>query len=364
MSARYEIWLCMPTGEQIEPLQWNRIRYTRAVNDVGMCEVWLPSDYDLNRLGIDYRIDIWRAPEWASAELQRWYYIRKIVANEETIRVIGVDPIDLLRRRIVYYEYDPAGAQVSEITADTIAGFLWECAHTLVYDAGLAYRDLSSYGVRRSGPQVPIGYSLPTIHYQAMWRNALFVAQEVCKRSLGTDVPVYFDFECVPPKTLDFRIYYGLRGVDRTGDGFPVFSYEAGLLDNPELTLDYSNEVTVVFAGGSGTGTSRIVREQYDADRITRSPFGRIEAFLDMRSESSTDVLDDHAKQELEAARPRISLAATIRDAPGSRYGVDWALGDRLKIAYRGYVFEADVKKVDIVVDEDGEQISGTIEGA
>lgn len=120
---------------------------------------------------------------------------------------------------------------------------------------------------------------------------------------------------------LDFDIYVP---VNRATDGVE-FSLERGNLAAFRYQLA-SPDATFVYAGGSGTGTSRTIVEGQDS--AAALGWGRAERFIDRRDTSTTTDIAGSITEELTTAAATSSLVATPIDTPTCTYGVHYELGD------------------------------------
>jgi len=128
---------------------------------------------------------------------------------------------------------------------------------------------------------------------------------------------------------LQFQVY---APVDRSGT--VKFSVALGNLSGFEYTSTRPR-ANYIYVGASGTGTARIIREFNDGDAI--ATWERIEGPLasDSSTSDSTAIAQvgaDALAQDSEQA----SLTITPLEKPNMRYGVDYAIGDKVTVQLEG----------------------------
>jgi len=128
--------------------------------------------------------------------------------------------------------------------------------------------------------------------------------------------------------------------------------------------------VNYIFATGSGSGAGIVRDEDGDDERINASPWGAMEAHLDLRDADadSGDYIPDEIKAALYGGRPRMILTGQIEDGPGAIYGLDYSYGDRVntKVAvgsHGSYSFDCLVNAVAVTVDQNRENIDAHLRG-
>ena len=87
--------------------------------------------------------------------------------------------------------------------------------------------------------------------------------------------------------------------------------------------------VNDILIAGQGEGAARTIVER----TRTPSPWGhRIESFKDRRDTNDRPVLIREGEAALNEGAARISAALTLTETPGTVFGVDFALGDRITL--------------------------------
>jgi hypothetical protein len=87
-----------------------------------------------------------------------------------------------------------------------------------------------------------------------------------------------------------------------------------------------------VYVGGSGTGTSRVIKEYSDADSIAAG-WGRIEGeFVDRNDTADTTQLQQAGTDALTQNTEQMSLAITPLETKTLKFGQDYFLGDTVSV--------------------------------
>ncbi len=154
--------------------------------------------------------------------------------------------------------------------------------------------------------------------------------------------------------SFEFRTYTGQPGQDVSDR--VVFAQESGNLGNPFLEYDYSTEVNYVYAGGQGEGEARNVQQVYDAARYGASHWNRSEGFADARNATTDAAVTAAGRALLEQGRPVRRFGGDPIDTQGTRFGVHWNYGDKVRAVYCDEEFDAIVRAVVIQVGDDGSE--------
>jgi hypothetical protein len=353
MTFRYELWLTNDRGVRLALLsQASGFEYVVRVNGVGAFSVTLPHDFDTLLLGIasekpDRRVEFWRGATNVRMSLETVGLIRNLRQRTnsegvETLVVSGPDQGDLIRRRIVAYFAGTNEASKSAEADDVIKEF---AAENFGASAADADRDWSGDGISIQG-DLTLG---PVVDSQVAWRNLLTVFDDVAERAYAEGARVYYAMVPVSPDSFELRTWTNQPGRDLSGK--VVFSLERGNLDNPDLSYDYSQEATVVYSGGQGQGTGRMLAIIKDTTRINASVFNRRELFHDARNSDTLASVVSEGKARMAQSTPLLRFIGDVRSTPATRYGVDWKLGDRVTVSYKGQQFDSVINAVRVRVD-------------
>ena len=351
MHNRYVVYLRNALGERIaQPLlKFRSIHWVRRLNGVGLCDVvfnW--SDYNPDWYAKDRMVELYRYLG-STIELVQIYFIRAL--EDRTVDTAGVsdrvitwrclDLNYLLERRIIDAPAGTAGAVKTGCADDVIYEYVDE---NLGNSAVVARRYTSLLNLTLQGNNS----AGATVKHAANYGRLLHVCQQVADKSAQAGTKVRFNIYPTTSNTYVFDVRAYPWGVDRSvgaSGQVNVMARTRGLR-NIAYSEDATSEVTYAYVGGSGREGDRVVREM-EADALGDSPFNRNEAFYPYTNTADTDILDDHARAKLWENKARVNLTAELVDQPGTRYGVDWEIGDVVSVNYRERVFDVEVYAVE-----------------
>lgn len=336
--------------------------YTLNVGRAGVAALTVPGWYDSTKFRLDGRLGIERAINGRAPYLDgdAIFLIRTWIFDESanTITVMAYHANCLKSRRIIDYV---AGSSFSSKAA-TPAANLMRAFWLENFGASISgadrqgvetQADISSYVA--TAPASGLGAS---VGKAAAWRNFADVDMEIGQAS--TTAGTYLVSEIVAPSesTLEYRTYANQRGVDhRAGTAQQViFSVERGNLENVRLTIDHSQEVTFVIAGGQGTGTGRLIATAVDTARMAASPLNRCEQFLDMGNTSDATQLQDEADAALWNGRPQTIAEGTLIETPGCTRGIHFDLGDLVTARVMGRQVDVRLDTLHVRVSSEGQR--------
>ena len=358
----YELWLTDDYGTRLAQVtSLTTLTASRVVNGIGWFEMVVPSNFDTNLIAPDNMVQLWRAPAGSRLTLWRVYFIRRwrfeTQGSERRVVIGGPDLNDLLRRRIAVGYSGSTYATKSDYADDMMKELVSEAESdtpTPIPSAGTrVWTNLTQAGDLGDGP---------TLNKVTSWGHLLTSANagilaDVAKAAREAGTEVFFDI--VPATisstaiTLQFRTYTNQPGADRTVTG-TVFDEQRGNLEDAFLEYDYSGEVNYVYAGGQGEDTDRNIQQVYDSDRYVISQWARCEAFADARNEATNNGVREAGRALLQGGRPIRRFGGVPVDTGGTRFGVDWDIGDRVTARYGGQEFEAIIRTVSISLDGKG----------
>lgn len=367
MPAEYQLWLYDRLGSRAAIIERpTAMSYALKSNSVGSLSLTLPRDDIPDELWFeDTRIEVWRRPEGANwaREGQTFWILQdetrgQSLADGRYRRVTAATANSLLGRRIVYGTAGSAEALKTGAASDVMKAYVREALYS---GAGNWTVDSVVY-TRNWGNSITIaaddGSGL-SISKEAGFKNLLTVCQEICRDASY----VFFDLVVVPGG-LQFRTYYGQRGLNRCGpfgtggSGQVVASVERGSLGGTvEITTDYEDSATLVVAGGAGQGAARITEYAGDGLRIAGSPWGLREAFTNATSATTSAAVLAEASAELRASAPTKTLRGELLNVPGCQYGVDWNWGDIVLAEFERDTFAAWIDGISVTVNEGVETI-------
>ena len=338
------------------------ITASRVVNGIGWFEMVLPGDFNTRLIAPDNMVQIWRAPAGGRLGLWRVYFIRRwrfeTQGAERRVVIGGPDLNDLLRRRIaVGYAGSTyavkTGANADDMMKELVSEAESDTPTPTPWYGSREWADLTQAGDVGKGPALNKSTSWGHLLTSA---NAGILA-DVAKAAREAGTEVFFDI--VPATvsstniTLQFRTYVDQPGADRTVTG-TVFDEARGNLENAFLEYDYSNEVNYVYAGGQGEDADRNIQQVADTRRYRVSQWNRCEAFADARNEATNNGVREAGRTLLQSGRPIRRFGGTPIDTAGTRFGMDWDIGDLVTARYGGQEFEAIIRAVSISLDGKG----------
>jgi hypothetical protein len=358
-SARYEIWWGNDAGLRLALLsRVSSFEYVKVLNDIGQFQLLIPlSAFDVSLLRRDARIEIWRSFPGGALYLDflgflRFYRFATDRRGVTRIALSGPDLNHLLKRRIVM----PTDGGV-----------------TLTSEGAAPADDLCKQVVREQTSRTPfvgegydqLGLSVApdlgdgaTVSHKFAYKNVLSVCQDVAEMSRAQGTPLYFGIRPLSPAAFEFQTKINQWGFDRTPVGLQgTLGLEFGNLAEPELEVDWQDEITSITAGGQGEGLARQIREANDVERAGASLWNWIEAFKDARGQGldSATVLAA-ARAELERGRPRRRFKGRIVQTKGFVYGRDWGHGDKLAWSYQAQQGTGIVRSVHVNVNGKGKE--------
>ncbi|OJW05801.1 MAG: hypothetical protein BGO39_05075 [Chloroflexi bacterium 54-19] len=363
MSVEVQVNLYTEAGQFIDVVDgWDKLDATIKINDVGDFTIDVPYKF-WKYLGRDSRFEILRSVDGGplvNFGKTHWFarkFVRTSVGNP--ITVSGPNAMILIKRLIVAYPANSTQALVSATPTDDAIKGLFD--NNLVYNGvptpPRGYKLVARQPLYGQGPNIDKGFS---------WREVLATAQDMAQDAQGAGFYVTFDVLFING-VFELRTYVGCRGVDRR-EGFNlnplILSEEAETLTNVQVTDDYTDEATVIYAGGPGEEALRQIGFAYDQERINASSFNYIEKFIEATNLTTLAALNAEAARELVNSRPKHLLNADMVDGPGNRLDVNYGLGDFATARYDTDSFSVEVNAVNLTLDQEkGEQITTRLEG-
>ncbi len=373
--AHHEILIISPTTggvlKVLSPTQLDEVKYSRVVNDVGVIALVFRGRTQVEEVyplfTTDTLIEIYRDDQTQTLTnlvKENTYVTRKrerYIDGEgiDTFIVGGLDLNDFLNRRII----DPRDDSVQPNGGyATKAGPADEVLRDYIREqAG----DLASALRRTPGLEVPIVPGTGTNIGKRLRHDILLeIVRDIAK---STNI----DFNIERTTDLNFEVFVGQLGEDRTyttnrfARRYMVLSPDRGNLLLPKYTIDETQEATVLLVLGPGQGVNRAIMELSNNARVNASPFNRIERVKDARdtqpgvsvqllTEGRLELIDKAAKVEFDA-----DISSQLG---GTKYRVDWELGDLVTVAWGEQRNDVRIAGVEIKLSAQGEEMSIKIE--
>lgn len=352
----YELWLDHWDGTRLAYLDsMLKLEYTRVLHGVGVINLTMPSSFDTSLLQDDYKIEVWRALPGVPKRLENVYMIRgwrkwtDETGVDKTL-ITGVDGNDILKRRIVYYQPQTAGARKTGYAGNILRAYIRGCivkdaSGTSVgkYSHAPARDDIATYFT----VQADANDGIAAITESREWDVIFDVANDICDRSTGAGSDLWWYVYSISGAMYEFRCYAPLMGQDLTAQF--VVSVDNALAE-PVHEYDATEEMTYFAAVGGEDPYNppwRMGYYAYKTARMQATPFNYREMAIETNSRWWNDYMpptwdaagsDEHAQSEL--------LTAKFLEMETWRYGRDWDLGDKIILNYRDLQKEAVVKTV------------------
>lgn len=387
--ADYELWITDDAGRRVSLMKEETFfAYSRAVSGLGTLEFGTRFDTFRKKFNPyfqpDWRLEIWRSPGYGvPMRRENIYLLRKPNIynrqsdNVQIIRFYGRDGIDLLKRRCVIQRGGTSWASKTDYADDMMKAIVRE---QMVYGSAL-----DEDGVVDNTRAFPNGeftvegdVSLgPTITMSFADRPVFEILRDIKAATFQKNVEsssnhrIFFSVDLstiavtgrnAPSPRLGwiFRTKADLYGTDRTNN--LEFSLENENIREPNYSLSHLDEINAVYIRGNGSGLSQIVQLVESTDRINASRWNRSERVITASSESDNNGLQSAGNAELDKWKPKEEFPVTFLNIPGNQnaprslYGLDWDLGDRLRVNYAGKQFEVDVTIIYVSVDDQGKE--------
>lgn len=388
MPVTYEFWLSDDRGRRIALLKNIAFAsYTRAVAGLGTLQVGLPFRPFASQFNPyfspDWRVEVWRSAAYGVPMrnedvfmLRKPQIYMRAQDGMEMIVFYGRNGIDLLKRRSIIQLPGTSYTEKTDLIDDMMKAIVRE---QMLY--GSALDKSGTVDNDRAWPQgeftvqgdVSLGASVTR---SFAGRNVYDVLKDLRNSSMQlnlTDPEIYRIYFDVVPIWLntqnlasaalqgwEFRTYINLRGGDRTLG--IEFSAEHENIHAPEYSISYLDEVNSVIVTGNGRGSSQVSETVTDTIRVGASRWNRVEKVISASNEASAAGLQNVGYGELGKGRPKEELNVTFlnteggSNTPRSLYGLDWDLGDKVRVNVARKQFHAEVGIVYVAVDEQGKE--------
>ena len=418
MSINFEVRLYTPYGEFLTAITdivdagGHGLEYVlRSDGQIGALSLTVPrgplDEYFL-WTNVDYKIGVWRSINGAPYYLDNdaMFLIRTFDYTDSYTKVTAYHALELLTRRLNAYRKDTFnnwGPQQTDITPAHLeddnnvekgfAGnimkgivrqnYSWEYFKTATDKFGL-FNPTKRWNTcltknASPAPTQTQNIQLPNLDLSAFIRIEPDKNDGINKVSidLGGDVVyellkklqsqsiegseendvdprwISFDMKAINERSFMFRTYPNLYGVDRSNGGF-VFSAYKGNLADASMTIDRSEEVTVMYS----IDKDENIKASLNRRRLSDSPFNLREALSNpqIKETSYTNagkvisktnpsdkyptipmILASDAALELAKRMPRVKIQGKAVNNPSSVRGIHWDVGDIVTLDYRGY---------------------------
>jgi len=387
-NSRYEIYVADNLGNLIAPFNvvdfnlFVELSVTRAVGEIGACYIRLSGGSNalsvlsfMSRLGIlrkDAMLIIYRTiGNQRTLLLDTVWFIRTIEQYREAtgsfvIKITAYDTNYLLASRLTSNQL--GGNPLTAFTNITVSQIMYQ----LVRDnMGTAASTRQMPNFFEGQPLANYGYLIN--HYNEdgapfAYVNLLTALQELSRMTVTpvevneTLFPVFFDTVAVDTNSYSFQLFANQRGADRrfvNGSQRAMIINDAmGQLQDVRFIADWQEEKTAVvgvwesFENNVQSISSKTV---IDKTRIVNSPF----SYREVLFSSPTAAVEAEATKFLRDPinYPTYSVYATLQDAPGFLYGIDWGYGDFVTLNAFGTMVDARINAISFNITSKSEQI-------
>lgn len=368
MQATYEFWLTSDKGLRLAQLT-NILDFTgtRVTNGIARFSAVLPGNFDDALLKPDCMLQVWRSTQNKALKLYRVYILRKWIFEQqgdvERITLAGPDVCDLLRRRVVAGFLGSTSAKKTGKADNLMKAYVRDSlsnSNPPTPTSGTRlWPNLTVEPDTSQGPDVV--RDLPFHKLLTTSNNGVLAVLAKASKEAGSEV--YFDIEpsVLTSDTISFifRTKVGQPGIDVSDS--VVFDVDNGNLLQPKLEIDHSEEENYIYAVGLGEGNTRKVVQVYDVGRYSTSIWGRCEGYADAQ-ESTAAALGDAGRTVLADGRPKIRFSAIPSDTEGTKFGVHWDYGYKVKAKYRGFAMDCIIRTVTLNVTANVEHIQARLD--
>lgn len=331
---------------------WNdglSLRYTRKMNDVGMC-VWAvrPDHPALSLLDEDDRIEVAVTNDNSDGDFFSWdtdfygVYREKQTATDQIGNEYALlyfpSAEEVLSRSIVAYKAGTNNRSAfTSVGIGSIFSIVWRynCT-TLGTTADGRIRDaVSTLSTTGSGTG-----NASLIDYRCAWKSVLTAMQELA--ALGSDT-----FEVVRNSSTNaLTVQVNINNTDKSSD--VVFSTALNNIGQASLSENKLLEKTVAVVGGAGEESARTVVARTGTNQSATNNY---EIFVDHKDTSTTAILDDRGDIALSVRQARPTIIADVLQSSGYKYLADYELGNLVTLDFGGLQVTRQVSQVDVAFD-------------
>lgn len=360
MIGQYEVWLCHWDGTRLAYLDGMlSLEYTRAVQGIGACNVYMPSLFDVSLVQEDYKLAIYRALPGQSKRLENVYVIQAIEKSTDEngvprTQLVGLDGNQVLMNRVIIGQPESSYTRKTGLGANLVKAYTRDAiASAMGPDRAL----VASYFTVAANANEWTEYSTTPASWAT--EKASFTenrdlqilydaANGICARSTGRGYPIWWQVVALSESEYQLRTYKTLVGQNLTS----LTLSPDNSMSNPVYRFDSTEEKNaVVVAGESFVNGMRTIFYQRNVLRTAKTPFAVREAVHDMGSAGFGE-MNTRATEELTDPdnRPRETFKCSLSEIENFRYGREWDLGDKVSLSYRGFEYEPMIQLVGVNV--------------
>jgi hypothetical protein len=256
--------------------------------------------------------------EWQTLGHEHYVTLKALCANS------------LLSRRIVAYAAGSAQAQKTGAADDLMRAVVRE---NLGSSAGTG-RNISAYGL-----SVEADLSLASSITMAFaWRNVYDVINDLVSSAYQQNGDrLLWDTR---PDSDGWSVVFAVRKDffrdRRMSSPYALWlSADNDTLESVVESYDRRDAYNIVYAGGQGTGSNRVIVTASDSAEMAKSVIARSESFYDGSQYSDLTSLTAAANGRLQYGKPKTAVKAKLNEGYLIHYGRDIMIGDALTIKAR-----------------------------
>lgn len=367
MAWRYQVRVKNAAGALVAVIEDASFTIVRKVNDIGSHRLDI-SGISPNALVfvLDGQVEVWRRDivediDWyleyeGFHRTPIWFTTQE---GDDRFISLGVTYEDLLKRRIILYAKDSAGAAKSGSGESVIKDYVDENAGP---GATSPPRELSS-GVTAGLIIEADNAAGGSWAGDRAYENLLDVVKEIAQatgvdfRTIGTG-PATFEFQAgdlATDRTTDgLNPITGLNGV---GNAPVIFALGFGNMISPSYSVEHREEGNAVAVLGQGIEDDRVLIERSDAAAIAASTWNRSEASKNANQEDTVQGLNSAGDALLDQLQAKETLDFEVVQTPASLYGRDYFLGDLVTARYKDFEVNRQIQEVEIEIADGHETI-------
>lgn len=272
--------------------------------------------------------------------------------GDESLTISGIDDTALLGFRVTYPDPTKPAEQQSDAAYWKRSGLAGTLLDDLIYrnaaNGAISARRFPFVYVDRGSTTGGIGKG-SSVSINSRYKNVLEEARTLARAGGMTfwaeqpdgSTDTYFRFRV--PEDLTSWAWFSM------GDG--------GGLTGGTYTLT-APTVTNVLVAGQGQGTDRTIKEHW----VAPDPWGlRIEQFQDRRDTDDPAELEQAGTDTLAEGAASASATVEVEEVPGLVYGVDYRLGDIVRVDFGRAQIDEPVRAVELTGDPFGRTVKLTL---
>lgn len=339
------------SGNRIGALTtFTSLKYTMRLNQFGVAVIQLPASFDISTISDYDRLRIYRDAEIMGNT--DWFVVQygyEESGGVETIVLVAYSASWLIFGPIARYHDEDAKSSESGTADDVMKQIIRE---NMGASSSPSSRVVSSSVFSVAGDTTA---SPNSVNKSYANRRVSDVIIEIAEGN-----SVYFDIILNAGK-LEFTTWIDIRGQDKSTEMY--FAKNLGNLRDPKIIYDYSKELTAIYAGGTGSGATQVVKSATSARNT--EVWARVrEDWIDAGDISDPNQIQSEADTGLGASDPEIQISGKLLDTVVTRFGpTGWQFGDRVTVQHKGLTFTPIIDKLSVTYENHNEDIQSFISG-